>query len=574
VNTGTTDPRRHLPAPLLAMAGGVLMALAFPLVVPWISLRQLDPDGHLEWIAWVALVPALFALDRARGAKGAFALGLVAGLSFFYSTIYWVSHAMTAFGGLSFGLALLALSLLVLYMAFHWGLAFAVSHIVRRRLGWPLWVHLPAVWAAAELLRNYLFSGFPWANLGYAQARHPAVSQLASLFGIYAIAALVVLMNCAAHEAIRAIRERRPFPGRLAAVATLLLLGVVVHGWVRLSSVRARMASAPMLRVGLVQGNVDQASKNEARSHAAFILGRYLPLTEQADRSGADLIVWPEAAYPLFVPPDIRSFAGAGSGLAPLGRAHLLLGASTLQWQRSLPLVTNALFLLRPDLTVSQRYAKHHLVPFGEYVPLGEWLPFVRQVVPNFAPTSPGSALVTMRFAVSAGSNGEASLAPMICYDAIFPEINLTYADSDPELLVNPTNDAWYGYSSGPYQFLAITRLRAIEAGKAMIRPAYAGVTAVILPTGEIAPGAIEVGPVDGPRSPDPDEPPRLLLAEVPRLHGRTLYTSIGDLFAWVCAGLAVVWLAMAWRRADRQDIGTIGAGETCPQSPQNASRT
>jgi apolipoprotein N-acyltransferase len=142
-------------------------------------------------------------------------------------------------------------------------------------------------------------------------------------------------------------------------------------------------------------------------------------------------------------------------------------------------------------------------------------------------------------------------LAPMICFDAIFPEINVAFArrEPEPELLVNPTNDAWYGYSSGPYQFLAIVRMRAIEAGKAVVRPAYAGVSAAILPTGELAPGALEVGPVDPDRAPDPDEPPRLLVARVPLLRGLTLYTRFGDLFAWACVAATGAALgAAAWR--------------------------
>ncbi len=143
----------------------------------------------------------------------------------------------------------------------------------------------------------------------------------------------------------------------------------------------------------------------------------------------------------------------------------------------------------------------------------------------------------------------------MICFDAIFPEINVAFAraEPEPEILVNPTNDAWYGYSSGPYQFLAIVRMRAIEAGKAVIRPAYAGVSAVILPTGAVAPGALEVGPVDPDRAPDPDEPPRLLLAEVPRLRGSTLYTRFGDLFAWACAAATLAALGAAVRAGRRR---------------------
>jgi apolipoprotein N-acyltransferase len=113
---------------------------------------------------------------------------------------------------------------------------------------------------------------------------------------------------------------------------------------------------------------------------------------------------------------------------------------------------------------------------------------------------------------------------------------------------VNPTNDAWYGYSSGPYQFLAIVRMRAIEARRAVIRPAYAGVSAIVLPTGEVAPGALEVGPVDLDLAPDPEEPARLLVGDVPRLRGSTVYATVGDLFAYLCAAAAATGLAAAWR--------------------------
>ena len=552
--------KRHA-AILLALGGGAFEALALPLVVPWLSLRQIDPAGHLELVAWVGLVPVLLAIESARGWKGAAGLGLAAGLAYFYVAIYWVNHAMTAFGGLSFGLAFLALTLLVLFMAAHWALALAAAWLVRRRLGWPFAWHLPFTWAAAEFLRNYLFTGFPWGNLGYTQVRHLPVAQLASVFGVYGLASLVVLVNCAVHEAVRSRLDGRPWPWRLLGAAALSAAATAAYGYAHLAEVRARIAAAPRLEVGLVQGNVNQAVKNQAASYADAILARYWPLTVEADRAGADLVAWPEATFPRLVPPGLTTFAGTVAGLAPLGRAHLLLGASTVEWRlsrdgRRVPEVTNSLFLLRPDLSVIDRYVKHHLVPFGEYVPLAGWLPFVRQVVPNLAPSSAGRELKVLRFQLpptatptpTATEDGNVSLAPMICFDAIFPEINLAYAEADPEFLVNPTNDAWYGYSSGPYQFLAIVQLRAIEAGKAVARPAYAGVTAIVLPTGEVAPGAIEVGPVDPQLAPDPDEPPRLLLGQVPRLRGGTLYTSIGDVFAWAAAVVAAVALGAALR--------------------------
>jgi apolipoprotein N-acyltransferase len=543
--------RRAVPL-LAALGSGAAMALSLPLVVPGLSLRQIDPAGHLEVVAWVALVPLLLAAGRAPSGRAAFGLGFAGGLAYFFAAISWVSHAMTAFGGLPLGVSLLALTLLVAFMAFHWGLAAAATQALRQRLGWPLWLAAPPAWTAAELLRNYLFTGFPWGNLGYTQARTLPVAQLAALLGVYGIAFLVVLVDAVLAEALAARLEGRPAPGRpLAGVAALLLIVVAGGDW-RLSALREEMATAPKLTVGLVQPNLDQDQKNHARDHQAYVLGRLLPLTLQADAAGADLVAWPEAAFPAYVRPGIATFED-GRGLLPrLQHAHLLLGAATLDVRpgaggQATYRVENTTFLVGQDLKVLGRYVKHHLVPFGEYIPLADWLPFLRQVVPGLAPASPGGALGLLEFP---GPDGRpVKVGSMICFDAIFPEIGRGFARQDPDLLVNPTNDAWYGYSSGPYQFLTIVQLRAIETGRAIARPAYAGVSALILPTGELLPGAIEVGPVDPDLAPDPQEPARLLLGQLPILRGRTPFTSIGDLFAWACAALSVAALAFAWRR-------------------------
>ncbi len=542
---------RRLTPLLAAIGSGAAMALSLPVVVPWLSLRELDPSGWAGLLAWVALVPLLRAVEGVESLRDAAGVGFAAGLAYFYAAIHWVSHAMTAFGGLPTWLAFIGLSLLVGFMAAHWALAAAAAFAVRRALGWPLWVHLPFIWTATELLRNYLITGFPWANLGYTQVRALPVAQLAALGGVYAIAWLVVLVNAALAEALRARQAGQALPWRLLGGVGALLALVVAGGAWRLAGLRAELAGAPSIEVAVVQVNLDQGSKNRARDHVESVMQRLIPPTLQADREGAELIAWPEAAYPGYARPTTRSFAGGRARLPALRQAHLLLGAATLEetrGRRGEPLfkVENTTFLVSPELEVKGRYVKHHLVPFGEYVPLADWLPFVRQVVPGLAPASPGGALELLEFTGRDGA--PVRVGSMICFDAIFPEIGVAFARQDPDLLVNPTNDAWYGYSSGPYQFLDIVRLRAIETGRSIARPAYSGVSALILPTGELLPGALDVGPVDPRRAPVPEEPARMLRGRLPRHHGLTPYVRLGDLFAGTCAVLSMAALAAAWR--------------------------
>ena len=546
----------RLPALVLAALSGGVASLAFPMALPWISIEPIDPAGHLEVVAWIALVPVLAALDRIRSFRGALLAGWVAGVAFFTATIWWIEHAMTSFGGVSLPLALLALALLVAYMALHWALALGLAWLARQRLGGPWALHLPPFWVASELLRNYLLTGFPWANLGYSQARHLAIAQLAALGGVYLVAALVALVNGAAADVLLAFRARRRMPWRTVAVAAVALAGAAAWGSARLAGTRQRIEAAPKLEVALVQGNIDQSVKNERQANAAFIIGRYVPLTEEADRRGVDLVAWPEATYPYGIPSAIESFARL-PGMTPLRRAHLLAGAGT--WDpapgggRREGVASNSVFLLSPSLEVMGRYAKHHLVPFGEYVP--SWLPFVREIVPVVGRQVPGGELTVLSFPAPGGAEGdEVTLAPMICFDAIFPEVNVAFArrDPEPEILVNPTNDAWYGYSSAPHQFLAMVRMRAIEAGKAVARPAWAGISALILPTGEVV-SSLGIGPVDPDRAPDPDEPSRLLVGTLPRLRGLTPYTRFGDLFAWTATVVAAGLAAAALRRGSRR---------------------
>ncbi|MHB1843451.1 MAG: apolipoprotein N-acyltransferase [Deltaproteobacteria bacterium] len=537
-----------------AIGAGVLLAFALPTVFPIWGRTEILPEGQLTILAYVALVPLLWALRGTRP-KGALGWGFVAGLSFFSVAIWWIQIAMHTFGGIPNLLAIPVLYLLIGYLSLYWGAACALGSYFSEALELPLWITLPPLWTALELLRSYLFSGYPWADVGYTLARDRAGVQWASLFGVYGLAFVVVFCNAALYELLFG-RRRRP-----AAIALAAALAIPhLYGVARLRTLGRELAVAPTARVGLVQGNIDQKIKNAGVTggpmsfgqYSDFVLSRFLPSTLRADADGMDLIAWPEASYPSELSGRPTRFPSLG---IPKLHAELLLGGVTIGLAHGRRSLTNSAFALGPDLTVLGQYDKHHLVPFGEYVPLEKTLHLpIHAVVPDIGFYDPGEELNTFSFTeretvAGAGAPPPRTVryAPLICFDAIFPEIGVEFAREDPDFLVNITNDAWYGFSSAAYQFLSMVTVRAVETGKAIARPANTGISAFVNPDGRIV-SHTSIGLVDSEDdsvSSDQAVPPVLLEGRVPLLHARTPYVVIGDAFAYLCALFSAgLWLA------------------------------
>ncbi len=555
---------------LLAAAAGLLLSFALPTVLPIWGKNEILPGGQLGSLAYVGLVPLLFALDQDHEPRrGAFLLGFFAGLVYFSVAIWWIDIAMHTFGGIPNVFAVPVLYLLIVWMAVHWGAACWLAVTIAERLPRvagrsSLWLVLPPVWTSFELVRNYLFSGYPWGDLGYLLARFRIIVQWASLFGIYGLAFLVVAANGALYALLRAVaaRDRRAviLPASVLAAVVLLPLPWDLF---RLHVIDRELATAPTVKVAIVQPNVDQKIKNAAAGpmdyaqYRDFILDRLLPLTEKADRDGARLIAWPEASFPIPMPAHPRRLPIA---LPPL-HAQILVGGETAGIIRGHRLLTNSAFAVGPGGDIEAQYDKHHLVPFGEYVPLEKTLHLpIHAVVPDIGFFDPGDDLQVFSLPAAssativpaaAGSVGAVSYAPLICYDAIFPEISLGFARQDPDFFVNLTNDAWYGFSSASYQFLSMVAVRAVETGKAFVRPANTGISAFIDPAGRIV-ARTPLGLVDSPEdavSAEAAVPPVLIEGNVPLLRAHTPYVEIGDAFAYLCAAVTLALWAIARKR-------------------------
>jgi apolipoprotein N-acyltransferase len=544
---------------LAATVAGALVALALPTVIPIWGKVEILRGGALMPLALLGLLPLLWALEGTTP-KQAFFIGWWAGLSYLTVAIWWVFTAMNTFGGITVGLSLVVLYLLIGYLSAYWGLACGLTRHAVDRLGLPLWVVFPIVWTATEIGRNYVFSGFPWGNLGYTVARDLLAVQFASLFGVYGLAFLIAMCAAALYDLTRRWRPR--------AAAIVLVVGLVLphaYGLPRLHAIDREIARAPSIRVALLQGNIDQKIKNASKllgpmtyyQYRDFVLDRYVALTRKADQEGADLIAWPEASMPGELPSHPTEIEALVD--QPL-RAALLIGSVTLGWEHHKKVLANAALTISREWRVLGEYDKHHLVPFGEYVPLEKELHLpIQKVVPDIGFFDHGDELNLLAVDVP-GSEGDpprnVKFGTFICYDALFPEIGVEFARQDPDFLMNITNDAWYGYSSAPYQFLSMVAVRAVETGKAMARPANTGITAFIDPAGRVV-SRTELGLVEGKDDVDVERaiPPELLWGRVPLLHSRTPYVVIGDTFAYICAALTLAFWVAARRtnHADRR---------------------
>ena len=534
----------------LLVLSGLLGAASFPLAFPIGPRRELFPSGVLEPLAFVCLVPLLWAI-RGLSRRKAFGAGLIAGFAFFNGTFWWVNVAMTTFGGMPNWLSIPPLELLIFYCAFHWALGAWAIRAMDVHLGWSAGWTVGPVWMSIELLRNYSLSGYPWTNLGYSQARNLWFSQIASVAGVYGIVLALAVVNGAIYELLRwrLVRERQ-LPRALLAMAGAVLVCGHLYGALRVRRWDALIAAAPKVRVAVVQGNIDQKLKMVQGSRSGVILGRYLPATIAAEAAGAELVVWPEGSYPLAFPTGVISVQGRGLD-GVLSHARLLIGVDVYDPKDLRRGNENAAFLVGPELAIEHHYVKHHLVPYGEYIPLhlDDWLPIANLVPGTFLPGNDLSPALLRR-----ESGPPVKVGIEICYDAIFPEISREFVLRGADILVNMTNDAWYGFSSANFQFLRKVAIRAVETGRPFARAANTGISAFIDPLGRVS----EVIPIGLSESERPRVTaaelarPEWRVADLPLLKERTPYVVIGDVPAYLAALFAVGGTLAALVRARR----------------------
>jgi apolipoprotein N-acyltransferase len=473
-------------------------------------------------VAWVALVPLLVALHGASGLRAA-RLGYVTGSVSALGLLYWTSLVVVQYGGLPLVAgALIMLALCLAFALFPLVFGWATGRLVARFGSLGL-LGAPFLWVATELLRAHTFFEFPWCLLGYSQHPYLPLIQVASVTAVYGVSFLLVA--CSALLALALVEARLR---RAAALAAVALLGATwgYGSW----ALAQPLPESGRVTVGLVQGGIRQEDK-WLPENAWSNVGRHLELTAQAAARGARLVVWPESAVPFLYDrePPLAALLQQTVGTHGI---HLYFGNDDRERAPGgEPRIYVGTKLLDPSGTLTMRYHKMQLVPFGEYVPLQALFTLggrvVAKLVQEVADFSPGTEAVT-------GVVDGHRIGGYICYEAIFPALVRRFPAQGAELLVNVTNDAWYGTTSAPYQHLAMAAFRAVENRRYLVRAANTGITAVVDPFGRVL-------------EPTPLFEQALLVREVPFVAETTFYTRHGDVFARACAAVALALVAASF---------------------------
>jgi len=473
----------------------------------------------------------MLATVRGRALRESFLLGLTTGAIYFTGTLYWITRVMAVYGGLSSWVAVLVNAALIAYLA----LFPALFAIIVRRLaiahGRRALLVAPLVWVATELGRTYLLTGFPWVLLGYSQATVIPIAQLAAVVGVYGVSLLVATVSAA----LATVGADPKAGRRFLPLAVIAIVAVTVWGSLRVSRGELTHAGDP-IRVGLVQGNVDQGEKWEP-ARAAAIFDRYISMTRQAIGDGAGLVLWPESSTPFMFEEDLQGAARLRA-LAQQARVPVLFGSDQVVWKsqnglRVADRMYNSAFLLKSDGTTAGIYRKVHLVPFGEYVPLRDLLffaaPLVESIGSGFVP---GEQATVLPVDVAGGH----SLSVSICYEVVYPELVRRFVLSGSELLTTITNDAWFGATSAPYQHFEQASMRAIEEGRYLVRAANTGISGIVDPYGRVIA-----------RSGIYEE--RVLVGDARFLRASTFYARHGDVLAYACALVTAALLILSRRK-------------------------
>lgn len=474
-------------------------------------------------LSWIAMVPALFAVERASTRLRAALFCWWAGAVMVGGGFYWLIELLRRFAGLPWPAAFLVYALFSAYQGSVFLLFGWLVGAIRRWRALPMALLAPLAMATCELAVPLLFP----SHLAIMQAWHPTVIQIADLAGPIGVTALLLMVNGAIYDLLT--RRQKALAPAFAAV--LVLAASLAYGHFRIRHFDAASQMATQLEVGVVQPNVPYNEKGlEHPEWASQQLAVLQEKSRELQNAGAQLIVWPESSYPYELPRDFsRDFSESDPRQVKRGfTTPLVVGALTSSEQDQA--LFNSALLIDRDGHLAGRYDKMRLLAFGEYIPPAADFPWIRDLIPpGFGDFTPGGEVTTLPLTTSDGRVWK--VGAVICYEDILPKLLRRIGAQHPNLLVNLTNDTWFGEKAEPWQHLALAVFASVEQRVGMVRAVNSGVSAFIDPNGRVIEKTYAVDPHFHPHAATAS------LATVPLLEaGHTVFAKVGNLFAYICA--------------------------------------
>lgn len=488
---------------ILAASGGVLYFLAFV--------------GFEQWyLAWICLVPLLFAIDGLSPWR-AFLVGWLFGTVALTGGFYWVAYTIHVFAFMPWIISGIGCLLLCIAQATEFA-AFCLAYAwLRRRTSATPLLLATVAFVSAEFLSPQLFPHY----FGNSQYLWVALIQVCDMTGVLGVTALIVFVNAAIYIMIRNFMTERRLCWRLGLSVAAVVAIVIGYGYLKVQAVDAEMADRPKVRFGIAQANMGIYEKKRDPQKAIRISQE---MSRQLKGQGAEIIIWPETAVQAPVLDyDAKRLPDGVVGSIDI---PILTGALSRDYGRSGHPLYNIAILADEHGDIIGSYVKQKLLMFGEYIPLGDTFPSIYRMFPYISRFAAGHSNAPLKFR-------DYLMSVNICYEEILPRLMNGMMEGGPNVIVNITNDNWFGRTHEPVQHLALAAFRAVEHRRWLVRSTNTGISAFVDAAGRI------VG-----RSPLME--PATLIADVPMMRGDTVYARYGDWFA----GLSLLAMALLGIRA------------------------
>jgi apolipoprotein N-acyltransferase len=478
-------------------------------------------------LTWIAFVPLFWAIDHAQNLRQAVLAGWLTSFIGHLIGFHWLVYTINVFGGFAYPISAIVFLIYAALQAIQMGI---FAFLMRRFGRGPGQIFPPLFWVSMEFSFPLLF---PW-HLANTQSSFSWLIQTADLTGAYGAGFLIMWFNAIIADALfKTVRDTKTL-WISTVIFPACFVASLIYGFFRLNQVTAQLATAGKLSVAAVQGNIDVGMKWDPKQMNAN-LDAHTKLTQGI--SGVQVVFWPESAIEEWLPEDLQALPGEFVESLRLEDAYFIFGARSYRGKLGGPNVKafNTAFLADPKGRILQRYHKQVLLAFGEYIPFSGLLGLLPGM-PFMEGFTAGDRPQTFDLP------GGVRIAPLICYEDLMPELSRAFVrENKANLLVNLTNDAWYGKTVAPWQHARLAQWRAIETRRSLLRVTNTGVTSVINAKGEI----VETLPIFT---------PAVLKTQVEILEGETFYVRFGDAFALGITLIVVaIILVQIIRRAENR---------------------